>query len=69
MSLSQQAVLDYQQIYKKVHGKDISYEEALNQGLKLLRLFQLIYRPIPKQDRNGHMSNEKYATDKRNSHK
>ena len=46
--LSQKAVTDYQAAYKKVHGKEISYDEAQRQGLQLLRLFQLVYRPIPK---------------------
>lgn len=53
--LSQKAVTDFQAAYKKVHGKDISYDEAQRQGLQLLRLFQLVYRPISK----GIMKNEK----------
>lgn len=46
--LSRKAVNDYQAAFKKVHGKEISYDEAQRQGLKLLRSFQLVYRPIPK---------------------
>lgn len=53
--LSQKAVMDYQAAFKKVHGKDISYDEAQRQGLQLLRLFQLVYQPIPK----GVMKDEK----------
>ena len=47
-ALSQKAVTDYQATFKKVHGKEISYDEAQRQGLRLLRLYQLVYRPIPK---------------------
>lgn len=46
--LSKQAIMEYQAIYKKVYGEDISYEQAMEKGTQLLRLFQLIYQPIPK---------------------
>jgi hypothetical protein len=46
--LSQKAVTDYQAAYRKVHGKEISYDEAQRQGLLLLRLFQITFKPIPK---------------------
>ena len=46
--ISEQAVSDYQRIYKKVYGKDIPYDEALRQGTILLRLMKIIYKPIPK---------------------
>ena len=51
--LSQKAVTDYQAAFKKVHGREISYDEAQRQGLQLLRLFQLVYRPIPKDRKKG----------------
>lgn len=47
--------MDFQAAYEKAYGKEISYDEAQRQGLQLLRLFQLVYQPIPK----GVMSNEK----------
>jgi hypothetical protein len=46
--ISREAVLEYREIYKKVYGKEISYNEGLEQGTRLLRLFRIIYRPIPK---------------------
>lgn len=46
--LSKNAVLEYQENYKKEFGREISYEEAQEQGTKLLRLFKLIYQPVPK---------------------
>lgn len=48
MGLSQKAINDYQKIYKETFGEGISYEEAEKQGVNLLRLFRIIYRPIPK---------------------
>ena len=47
--LPKEAVVEYQEIYKKVYGKEISYERALEQGTKLIRLFEIIYHPIPKE--------------------
>ena len=47
--LPKEAILEYQAIYKKVFGKDISYAEALEKGMELIKLFQLIYRPIKKE--------------------
>lgn len=44
--LSKEAILEYQKIYKKQYGKEISYEQALDQGTKLLRLVELIYKPM-----------------------
>ncbi|KKQ85184.1 MAG: hypothetical protein UT08_C0009G0018 [Candidatus Woesebacteria bacterium GW2011_GWB1_38_8] len=46
--LSRQAIDEYKAIYKKEYGKDITDAEAEEQGMKLLRLFKIIYRPIPK---------------------
>lgn len=46
--LSKQAIDEYKAIYKKEFGKEITDAEAEEQGMKLLRLFKIIYRPIPK---------------------
>lgn len=48
--LSKEAVSGYQAIYKKVYGKEISYEQALEQGIKLIRLVELIYQPITENE-------------------
>jgi len=54
--LSQQAIEEYRQIYKEQFGKEISHDEALRQGIKLLRLFKAIYKPIP----INHFCTDKY---------
>jgi len=44
--LSKKAVEEYQRIYKKTLGEEISYQEASEQGMRLLKAFELIYKPI-----------------------
>lgn len=48
MKLSKEAVEEFQQIYKKEFGKEISYAEAEDMGIRLINLFEVIYRPIKK---------------------
>lgn len=47
--LSRKAVEEYQMIYKKTFGEEISYDQALEQGIRLLRLMKMIYSPIKKE--------------------
>ena len=44
--LSDEDVAEFQKIYKEHFGKEISKEDAYTKGATLLRLVQLIYRPI-----------------------
>lgn len=44
--LTNKEITDYQAIYKKIYGKDISKQEALEQGIKLIRLMKIIYKPM-----------------------
>ena len=48
MTLTPKALAEYKAIYKKLNGKDLSDQEALEQASRLLRAFELVYRPIPK---------------------
>ncbi len=48
MELSKEAVEEFQEIYKKEFGHEISYEEAYERGVKLLTLMKIICRPIKK---------------------
>lgn len=47
--LSKKAIQEYQEIYKEVYGKELPYEKAVEGGTTLLRLFKLIYHPLPKE--------------------
>lgn len=49
-SLSPEQINKFQKIYKDQFGKEISQEEAQEKGLKLLRMFQLIYKPMTEED-------------------
>jgi hypothetical protein len=40
----------FKEIYKKEYGKEISDEDALEQGTKLLRMVELVYKPMTAED-------------------
>ena len=44
--LTDEDVCEFQKLYKVRFGKDITYEEAYEQGVKLVRLLELIYTPM-----------------------
>jgi len=44
--LSDEQIIKYQTLYKKRFGKEISREETYEQGAKLIRLIELIYKPM-----------------------
>ncbi len=48
--LSDERIAKYQAIYKKYYGKEISREHALEQGTKLIRMMQLIYKPMTQEE-------------------
>lgn len=50
MHLSNEHILEFQVLYKEQFGKDISKEEAHEKGIRLLRLVQLIYKPMTKEE-------------------
>lgn len=49
MTLSRKQVEAFQDIYKKSFGEEISYQDALGGGIKLLELMRIIYWPITKK--------------------
>lgn len=50
MLLTPTQITRFQEIYHKRFGKKISREEALEKGIKLVRLMQIVYRPITKEE-------------------
>ena len=44
--LSDKQITKFQMLYKNRFGKEISREEAYEKGAKLLRLVELIYKPM-----------------------
>ncbi|MFA7170180.1 MAG: hypothetical protein WC178_05020 [Candidatus Paceibacterota bacterium] len=48
--LTDEQITNYQTLYKNRFGKEISREEAYEQGVKLIRLVELIYKPMTKTE-------------------
>jgi len=53
MKLSEKAIVELQDIYKNQTGETLSETEADLMGIRLLSLFNLVYRPI-RDDKNSH---------------
>ena len=50
MPLSKESIEEFKKIYKKEFGKKISDQDALEKGTKLLRLVELVYKPMAQKD-------------------
>lgn len=48
--ITDEQITKYQTLYKNRFGKEISKEEACEQGIKLIRLVELVYKPITKEE-------------------
>jgi len=55
--LSQQAILEYKAIFKKVYGKEIDLKTAREQGERLLNLVRIVFED--KNAVNGYLFNKK----------
>ena len=47
--LTQEQIAKFQQLYSKRFGRHLSDQEAREKGEKVLRLMQLVYKPISKE--------------------
>jgi len=50
MLLTSNQIARFQKIYQRRFGKKISRGEALEKGTKLVRLMQIVYQPITKEE-------------------
>ena len=48
--LTDEQITKFQTIYKDCFGEEISREDALEGGIKLVRLMKLIYTPITEKE-------------------
>ena len=48
--LSEEQIKEFQTIYKSYYGKEISHDEAYEQGSKLIQLIEIIYKPMTKDE-------------------
>ena len=51
--LTDEQITKFQQLYQRHFGKEINREDALDKGTRLVRLIQLIYQPVPRDDRGS----------------
>ncbi len=57
--LSKEAITEFQKIYQEEFGIDISYSEASDHSIKFLKLFNMIYQPVPEDWLDINIANEK----------
>jgi len=57
MELSKEAIKEFQDIYYKEFGREISDQEAQELGGNLLSLFRIVYHPLPKGDKRNQRDN------------
>lgn len=48
--LTDEQISKFQALYKNRFGKEIGREEAYEKGAKLIRLIELIYRPMTEEE-------------------
>lgn len=48
--LTDEQVTKFQDIYRESFGKEISKAEALEKGIKLVRMMEIVYKPITKKE-------------------
>jgi len=48
--LSEKEIIKFQKLYENRFGKKISRKDAYEKGVKLIRLLELIYQPITKDE-------------------
>ena len=48
--LSDEKIKEFQEIYKKTFGKEISKKEALEKGTQLISLIKAVYKPISNEE-------------------
>ena len=48
--LTDEQITKFQEIYKNHFGEEISREDALDGGIKLVRLMKIIYSPITEKE-------------------
>ena len=52
MQLTDEHIADFQLLYRKHFGKDITKDEALEKGLRLIRLVEIVSRAVADEQRD-----------------
>ncbi|PIR12772.1 hypothetical protein COV49_04320 [Candidatus Falkowbacteria bacterium CG11_big_fil_rev_8_21_14_0_20_39_10] len=58
MTLSDKNIEEFQKLHKEHFGVEISKEDARENGIKLLRLISILYRPKPDEDSKKFIANK-----------
>lgn len=58
MKLSKKALDEFKAIYKAEYSIELTDSEALNKGIRVLRLFKAVYRPIKNTTQNNYGKTE-----------
>lgn len=45
MELTKEAIMEYQQLFQTTYGREIPYQDAKDQGEKLVQLVRLVLKP------------------------
>lgn len=48
--LSHEQITNFQALYRKRFGREITREEAYEKGVKLMRLVEIIYKPMTEDE-------------------
>ncbi len=64
MLLTDKQIAKFQAIWKARFGKKISCAEALERGIKLLRMMQIIYKPMTRADYDRLQERRRQTADK-----
>lgn len=62
--LSEQSISKFQSLYCVRFGQEISREEALEKGTKLLRMVELVYRPMTETEYQKVLNHRRETADK-----
>lgn len=57
--LTDEQITNFQTLYRNRFGKEISRADALDGGIKLIRLMRIIYKPITEEEFNKFKNYEK----------
>ena len=50
MQLTDEDIAKFQMLYKRYFGREVSKEGAYSQGIKLLRLMSVVYKPMTHEE-------------------
>ena len=59
MNLSDEKVIEFQNLYREHFGEEISKKDAYEQGIKLLQLISVIYHPNKNAQHTELLKNQK----------